>query len=200
MPALYRMPVFYLVLMMGVGAYALAGGKFRPPADPVRAEAPAPEPIRVAPSTAEEEASDRSDGILRTVDGLRRKVLVRDLAVVCTAGPDGGKAVGAPLDYFAIRYVYGAEPPGDPTRFLVGPRDGPAQGWVPAPSVLEWDTRLMARPTPRAGRPPLVIYRDESCLIRSLDGAGVPDILRLADDAMYRAKSRKTGPEMATLA
>ena len=29
--------------------------------------------------------------------------------------------------------------------------------------------------------------------------SGVPDMLRLADDAMYRAKSRKTGPEMATL-
>ena len=63
--------------------------------------------------------------------------------------------MGKPLDYFAIRYLIGEEPAGHPERFQVGPMGGPPQGWVPASAVLEWDTRLMARPTPRAGRPPL---------------------------------------------
>jgi hypothetical protein len=117
------------------------------------------------------EADDRppADGILRTADGLRRKVVVKDLAVVCRADPGGGKP-GASLDYFAIRFLYGEQP----GHFQVGLMGGPPEGWVPASSVLEWDTRLMARPTARSGRPPLVIYRDESCLVDALAGRTCP--------------------------
>ena len=168
MPALYRMPVFYLLVLVGVIAYGVGHG-FRSAkiAPIVESTEEAPRPIRVAT-----EADDRStqDGILRTSDGLRRKVVVKDLAVVCRSEPGGGRAVGRPLDYFAIRYLY-EEGPG---RFRVGPKGGPPQGWVPASSVLEWDTRLMARPTPRAGRPGLVIYRDESCLLEALGGRICP--------------------------
>ena len=74
------------------------------------------------------------------------------------------------LDYFAIRFVFGESPPDRPTMIQVGPSGGPAAGWVPMASVLEWDTRLMARPTPRAGRPALVIYREETCLLDALAG------------------------------
>ncbi len=168
MPALYRMPVFYLLVLVGVGAYGLGHG-FRsaevpPSAEPI--DEPPP-PIRVA---RDEEGRSAKDGILRTPDGLRRKVVVKDLAVVCRSEPNGGRAVGRPLDYFAIRFLYGEEP----GRFRVGPMVGPPQGWVPASSVLEWDTRLMARPTPREGRPRLVFYRDESCLLDAIAGRTCP--------------------------
>jgi von Willebrand factor type A domain len=166
MPALYRMPVFYLVVLAVVVAYGVGHG-FGPAkvSTTVEQEVPedAPRPIRVA--TDDEDRSNK-DGILRTADGLRRKVVVKDLAVVCRADPDGGKVVGKPLDYFAIRFLYGERP----GVFQVGPMGGPPQGWVPATSVLEWDTRLMARPTPRSGRALLVIYRDESCLVDVLAG------------------------------
>ncbi len=171
MPALYRMPVFYLAVLIGAGAFAAVR---RPAIEAPGPIEPAAEIPRFAPSAAEEEARDRGDGILRTAEGLRRKVVVRDLAVSCRAEPGGGPAVGAPLDYFTIRYVYGVDPPEPPARFRVGPKGGPPQGWVPASSVLEWDTRLMARPTPRAGRPALVIYRDEPCLVHAIDGSRCP--------------------------
>lgn len=168
MPALYRMPVFYLLVLTGGLVYGVGIGFGKKTIEPIEVEPEyTPPPIRVAT-----EADDRPlpDGILRTAEGLRRKVLVKDLAVVCRSDASGGRAVGRPLDYFAIRFIYGEEPSGNPDQFQVGPMGGPPQGWVPASAVLEWDTRLMARPTPRAGRPPLAIYRDESCLIDALAG------------------------------
>jgi hypothetical protein len=168
MPALYRMPVFYLLVLAGAMAYGVGvgfGSKELPD--------PEPEPTdlttQALPLPIEDDGS-KPDGILRTVDGLRRKVVVKDLAVVCRADPSGGRAVGQPLDYFAIRYLYGEAPSDSPDQFQVGSMGGTPQGWVPASTVLEWDTRLMARPTPRAGRPPLAIYRDESCLVDVLVG------------------------------
>jgi len=174
MPALYRMPVFYLALLVGAGAYAI-GHRSRPP----RAVEAAPEVVEPIPRVAaakgaEVEGGSAGDGILRTAEGLRRKVVVRDLAVGCRTEPGGGKVAGPPLDYFAIRYLHGEEPPGQSAWFRVGPRDGPPQGWVPASAVLEWDTRLMARPTARQGRQPLVIYRFEDCLAASLEGIACP--------------------------
>jgi hypothetical protein len=168
MPALYRMPVFYLLLLIGFTAYGLRVG-FRPRevATPLEEFNDPVPPIRVAT-----EADDRPlpDGILRTADGLRRKVVVKDLAVICRPEPGAVRGVGPKLDYFAIRYIYGEQP----GEFQVGPMGGPPQGWVPSSSVLEWDTRLMARPTARTGRPPLVIYRDESCLLDALAGRTCP--------------------------
>ncbi len=104
-------------------------------------------PAGTAP--AETVPESPTDGNLRTRDGLRRKVVIKDLNVVCRNQPSGGKPIGPPLDAFAIRFVYGESPPGNLTMFEIGPREGPTQGWVLAASVLEWDTRLMARPTPR---------------------------------------------------
>jgi hypothetical protein len=172
MPALYRMPVFYLLVIVGLFAYGVGVG-FRPKpiSVPVDLTVEPPPPIRVA---TEEDDKPTPDGILRTADGLRRKVVVKDLAVVCLADSWSGRVVGKPLDYFAIRYIYDEKPAAHPERFQVGPMGGPPQGWVPASAVLEWDTRLMARPTARAGRPPLVIYRDESCLVDALAGQTCP--------------------------
>ncbi|WP_435006836.1 vWA domain-containing protein [Tundrisphaera lichenicola] len=170
MPALHRMPVFYLLLLVGLGLSTLIGrGTKLPPEPDDRTESP-----RLFDRTkdlAEEEPIGPPDGILRTVDGLRRKVLVKNLSVVCRSEPVGGKPVGPPLDYFAIQFVYGVDPLDPPTYYQVGPKEGPPQGWVPASEVLEWDTRLLARPTPREGRPALVLYRDESCLVERIESA-----------------------------
>ena len=170
MPALYRMPVFYLLVLIGLVTYGVVHGfgskEVQSEVIPESTE-DAPRPIRVA---KDDEDRSPKDGILRTADGLRRKVVVKDLAVVCRADSGGGKGVGKPLDYFAIRFLYGELPADRPTQFQVGPMGGPPQGWVSASSVLEWDTRLMARPTPRSGRAALVIYRDESCAVDALAG------------------------------
>jgi len=176
MPALYRMPVFYLILLVGGVGYGVAD-RFRPervvePVDSMRVVSPMA--VIVRDSTAVVEGGSAGDGILRTADGLRRKVVVKDLAVVARAGPGSGGSVGAPLDYFAIRYLHAAEPVDHPDWLQVGARGEPPQGWVPAASVLEWDTRLMARPTARRGRPRLVIYRDEACAGDAAQGKVCP--------------------------
>src|SRR4051794_6966692 len=151
MPPLYRMPLFYLVVLLLTAAFGL-GSWFssRPVASPGASTAPAALPL-AKPTVAESPARPKeprgpSDPILRTADGLRRKVVVKDLDVVCRSEPEGGKVIGWPLDYFAIRFLYGEVPPDRPRMFQVGPRQGPPEGWVDASSVLEWDTRLMARP------------------------------------------------------
>src|SRR4051812_49048249 len=111
MPPLYRMPVFYAFALIASAAIAIgtwsglansghesaSGGRIETSEKqtPGRPRAATPQPP--APT----------DGILRTSDGLRRKVLIKDLDVVCQAEPAGGKVSGSPLDYFAIRYVYG---------------------------------------------------------------------------------------------
>jgi len=173
-PALYRMPAFYLVAA-AVAAVLVADG--RGDADRRGRDRPGMGPASTGPSphqVARAEASvavapAEADPILRTPDGLRRKVLIRGLDVVPRATPDAPSS-GAPLDYFAIRFVVGE----GPAMLRVGPRDGPPEGWVPRASVLEWDTRLMARPTPRSSRPTLLIYREESCLVAAMADRDCP--------------------------
>jgi hypothetical protein len=177
MPPFYRMPVFYLAALVpaaaiGLGSWVRARPVVAPVAIPVPSVSPAPPSAPEVVSTVPEKPAE--DGILRTADGLRRKVVVKDLDVICRSEPTGGKPVGWPLDYFAIRFLYGMSPADRPTRFQVGPRQGPPQGWVETSALLEWDTRLMARPTARDGRPRLLIYREESCLLDSLAGRACP--------------------------
>jgi hypothetical protein len=163
------MPVFYLLVVL-LAVVAGAGMLFhrRPEHEPpsvatanLAREAPKPA-LRPAPTP------EKDDGILRTPDGLRRKVVVKDLDLVCRNEPTGGVPVGEPLDYFSIYFVFGESPEGQPKRFEVGTRTGPPLGWVPAESVLEWNTRLMAKPTPSKDRPRLLIYRDKVCLLDAL--------------------------------
>ncbi len=169
MPAVYRMPVFYLaaaLIASAVGIGMLARGGTRPSMTGVVST----KPTQTPPPAQVDASEPNDDGILRTPDGLRRKVVVKELGVVCRNAAEGGREVGPPLDYFAIRYLYG-EWPG---AFLVGPRTGPPQGWISSRTVLEWDTRLMARPTPRNGRAPLVLYREDACLLDALAGRACP--------------------------
>ncbi len=174
MPPLYRMPIVYVVVVLAGGlGWFLFGGHREARSSaaavsrvPETKEAPAPK----AAAKVAEPLPPPNDGILRTPEGLRRKVLVKDLDLVVHSQPEGGRAVGSPLEYYSIHYVFGVEPSATPRAFQIGPRTGPPAGWVPAGSVLEWDTRLMARPTPRGDRPPLVIYREQSCLLDALAG------------------------------
>ena len=172
------MPVFYLAAMMLAAAIGLSSWvRARPAVSPGAATGESAGPGAAAPPAAKPATPvdmPATDGILRTADGLRRKVVIKDLDVICRSEPAGGRPVGGPLDYFAIRFLYGESPVAQPTRFQVGPRRGPPQGWVSGEAVLEWDTRLMALPTPRAGRPALLIYREESCLLDSLAGRRCP--------------------------
>jgi hypothetical protein len=85
------------------------------------------------------------------------------------AKPTDPTGSGSPLDYLAIRYIYAESP----TMFEVGRPDG-RDGWISRASALEWDTRLMARPTPKAGRPSLVIYEQRGCLESKLSGRKCP--------------------------
>ena len=178
MPALYRMPVFYLLVLVGGAGWSLWDHFGGSRAESVRLDPTAEDAVKPAPivrdSTAVVEGGSSDDGILRTVDGLRRKVVVKDLAVVARSGPGTGGSVGSPLDYFAIRYLHGAQPADHPDWLEVGARGAKPQGWIPASSALEWDTRLMARPTDRRGRPRLVIYRDQACLIDAAEGRACP--------------------------
>jgi diguanylate cyclase (GGDEF)-like protein len=92
------------------------------------------------------------------------------------------------------------------TVLLDGGADTPAHTAERAREVARRVTERLAQPVEVGlGRPPVrvgvsigVCVLDPAQLVAG--GANdVPDILRLADDAMYRAKSRKTGPEVATI-
>ena len=173
MPALYRMPITYVALLVVVVAYLAvglrSGGSSVPSTtDAVEVDSPSAVPIAhsdVTPNTQSAKPNPLDDAILRTADGLRRKVIVTALDVVPQAKPGGSQRTGSPLDYLAIRYVFGESP----TSFEVGDSKG-RLGWVSRNSVLEWDTRLMARPTPRSGRPPIVIFEQEECRAASVSG------------------------------
>jgi hypothetical protein len=198
MPPLYRMPVFYLALIL-LGALAglasmIRGGPDRPARGTDGAMLPsASSRPRIDPG---DDGPPIDDGILRSSEGLRRKVLVRELGLKPRFEPDpGSPASGDPLDYYAIRFVFGeAQPEGpDGPEFLqVGPAEGPPDGWVPADSVLAWNTRLMARPTPRTDRPPLVVYRERSCLLDALAGRDCP---RHGGPCPTEGQEPEAGPE-----
>ena len=165
MPALYRMPVAYLIVLVAAAVWAastigrrpvtIAGDSGVTDSDVRRGPIASP-PISISPSGL------LTDGILRTPEGLRRKVLIRTLGA--TVRGTGARDQPIPLDYLSIHFVFG-ERPGSRE---IGPAQGPPIGWVDEDSTLEWDTRLMARPTARQGRPPLVVYRDRSCLLDAL--------------------------------
>ncbi len=189
MPALHRMPLFYLLATVAAAVAALvAHGHRDVPSKAVypdgsAAVSPQPptgEPFDANPDpTCGPSGTDgglADDGILRTPDGLRRKVLVKSLDIVPSPDPGGPRAASPTLDYFSILFVLDERVAGDGQPwFRVGARDGTPIGWVPASGVLEWDTRLMARPTERAGRRVLVIYRQRSCLAHALAGDACPE-------------------------
>jgi hypothetical protein len=174
------MPIAYLAVLLGAIVLGLAslkaGGGPRSQGDEVGKAQPNARPAAPPKVAAPPEATPEPDAdpILRTPDGLRRKVLVKDLGVVAWSAPVGGSRAGPPLDYFSIHYLL-SEPPAGSNRLQVATGDGRPIGWVPRDAVLEWDTRLMARPTDPEGRPPLVVYRDAQCLVAALEGRKCPD-------------------------
>ncbi len=92
------------------------------------------------------------------------------------------------------------------TVLLDGGADTPAETEQRAQEVARRVTERLAQPLEVGlGRPPVRVGVSIGVCVLDPDRvaeagtSGVPDMLRLADDAMYRAKSRKTGPEMATL-
>ncbi len=183
MPAFLRMPIVYVglvLIVLLVGTFSvlrssrseerwIVSSTVNARPEPSNRKGPAPK----QDDPVEPGRASGADKILRTPDGLRRKVLVTELGLVCRSAPVGGVPVGRPLDYFSIHFVYG-ESPEQAGRFQIGPREGPVLGWVPKNAVLEWNSRLMARPTSRHDRPPLVIYREPGCLLDAMAGRTCP--------------------------
>ena len=176
MPPLHRMPIVYLVGLAASVPLVIAAISRSDRAEPAPLDrrvdvAELPEPVRIIEGNPD-------DGILRTDDGLRRKVLIRGLGVVPRRSPDlRGRGVGDAIDYYSIHYVRDERPADgtEPRAFEIGPARGPSLGWVSEEAVLPWNTRLMALPTPRSGRPRLLIYRERSCLLDALDGRRCPE-------------------------
>jgi hypothetical protein len=166
------MPVVYLAAAVAAGTLFAARGISTRTERSTGSDSTASQAFQAAREAIEKLPTPvpaETDAILRSADGLRRKVVVRELEVVPRKTPDG-PASGRPLDYFAIRYLYGESP----TMFQVGARSGAPEGWIPRAAVLEWDSRLLARPTPRASRPTLVIYAEDSCLAAAMADRACP--------------------------
>lgn len=185
MPALYRMPIAYLAaaVVLTILGLATASGRRPTPSTPAKpAASPRRQPADSTPPRKPGESPSQpiagipqaADGILRTSEGLRRKVLVRTLGLVPRVEPNGRAAGGPALDYFSLHYVLEESPESSDRWLRIGPRDGPPEGWVPLDSVLEWPTRLVATPTPPGQRPPLRLYRERECLIAALGGVPCP--------------------------
>lgn len=164
MPALHRMPITYLtILVVGIGAAIVSltrpGGSETTnpiPADTTASAKPAESKAPVPPAPAPD------DGILRTTGGLRRKVLVRSTGLRFQNQPQGVQTVGREPGLYSLAYVYGEAA----EAFRVGPAVGPPIGWLPKDGLIEWDTRLMARPT----SPDAVMFVERSCLLDDLAG------------------------------
>ncbi len=165
MPAIFRMPVAYMVLATAALALGLASVRTRQVRD-IDRELDEPLGIRVNEDVPVPLAPQaKLDPILRTEQGLRRKVLIKTMGAVARTDLKR-EDTSIPLDYLSLYFLYGEQP-----GFLqVGPATGVPSGWVETAATLEWDSRLMARPTMRTDRPPLVIYRERNCLLDALDG------------------------------
>jgi hypothetical protein len=175
MARLLRMPIVYLAALLAAAVVGMAsrhGGSGPRAAAPAVPSSPATGPPRAPADAAPTPEPGPTDPILRTPEGLRRKVLVRGLGVRCRSAPVGGVPTGPPLDYFSIHFVL--EDPAGAARMRLADREGRPIGWAARDALLEWDTRLMARPTPRGGRPRLVLYREASCLLDALAGRACP--------------------------
>ena len=164
MPALYRMPVVYLVAGIAIAAI-LVSNRFTPVEPTSVAEVLPTKPRTVQKSSAETPVI--ADLVLRTPSGLRRKVLIQTLGAVARQDADSSPV---PLDYLSILFVFGEKL----GALQVGPAVGPPLGWLEASAALEWDTRLMARPSPREGRPAVVVYAEKLCLLDFLAGRSCP--------------------------
>lgn len=171
---LYRMPVVYVALALvggaALGAYGLTRGRDRPnPPGPVAddgATITAPEPDRVATIATTTPPPAVDDGILRTEDGLRRKVLIRSLGLRLRDRPRDGTPVGDEPGLYSLWYVHG-EAPG---QIQVGPAEGGPAGWLPADGVLEWDTRIMVRPVV----PGVLMFQGRACLLAHIGARPCP--------------------------
>ena len=90
------------------------------------------------------------------------------------------------------------------TVLLDGGADTPEQTEQRADEVARRVVERLAAPIDVGlGRPPVRIGVSIGVCVLGPDevarGGGVPDVLKLADDAMYRAKSRRQGPERAVI-
>ena len=171
-PALYRMPVFYLATAAVLSAVA-AIGPSTPRRVPVVVTDVVPRPDRPPPPTIPppkvEPILGPTDPILRTASGVRRKVLIPGREVFTRETPDG-EADPARLEPLSIRFVLDETP----SQLRVGTADGRPDGWVARSTVVEWETRLIARPTPRTTRPGVEIYADRDCLVSTWSGSACP--------------------------
>lgn len=182
MPALYRMPVAYLIAMVVTLTWAVVD-RSRRAAVPDLLPGP-------TVATARPAAMPTIDASLLTPVGLRRSVIVKDLGVVLRDAPGGYVLPGRPLEPFAIRSVFGESA----SMVQVGPRGGEPEGWIPSAATWAWETRLMARPTARSGRPSLVVYAEADCLLDALAGRACPRHAK----ACPTDGEEEAGPEVAT--
>ncbi|HEU5117306.1 MAG TPA: vWA domain-containing protein, partial [Isosphaeraceae bacterium] len=179
MPPLLRMPVFYVGLTLLSLTGWLVGRNLltQQAVESSRASTPSPTvAILSSPETPAVEAAFRpstDDPILRTPEGLQRKVVVTDLGVRPWTEARGGGFAGESLDYFGLFFVL-SDPPAGSERIQIGDREGKPVGWVPQSRVLEWDSRLMAVPTPVPNRPRLRLFEEPTCLLDALAGRNCP--------------------------
>ena len=101
--------------------------------------------------------------------GIRRKVIVSQRNVRCSASP-GGSVGGTDLLYFRPYYVFDCSPQTGPVQHLrVGntPRKDSIKGWIPVSVCTPWDHRVGVRPRRNTNRrlPPLTVYRDKESVI-----------------------------------
>jgi hypothetical protein len=192
-PALYRMPVAYLALAVVAGLWVVARGAPRRGDEVSLSPTFPPLPVdhlvaAPAPKTTPQPVPDAAP---QSTERLGRKVMVRELDLVPRKAPDAD-AKGRPLDYYGVRFVHGESP----TMLQVGPRSGVPDGWVPRESVVEWDTRLMARPSPLGARPALVMYREEPCAAAAASGRPCPNHARGCPIEGDEAPAEGPGPPL----
>ena len=146
MPPLYRMPVFYIgLVILGLTVGAVRAWDLR--AQP-KSEVQTPNfastvtAAMLPPSTAAHEPSEggsAADGILPCQGGVRpeggcegaRRTMPK---ILC---PTRGVPTGPVLDYFSIHFVYGESGLGDQAMIQIGPSLPPALGWILASSLFE---------------------------------------------------------------
>lgn len=135
------------------------------------------------------------DCLVDETTGIRAKVLVTEEGVRCQDAVPGGGLVGNPLRHFFPYYVFDAWPrTGEPEYYRIGatPRRQSIKGWIPATSVVRWDTRVGVRYLRRDdGRvPPLRLFSSPDPLVEILQTG------RTDERPIARATLEGSGPTL----
>ena len=112
-------------------------------------------------------------------------------AATLYAGPEAAATVArAPVKTFSVFYVYGREG----NRLEVGSGTTGPEGWIDAAAVTEWPQALTMVFTDRAGRMPVLFFRDRDSLVKTCEADDLGKRMKGLNEQVQSLKQGATPP------